>query len=239
MKQTTFKTVFFFVLFLSAQAIQADDFSKAPKDKTGNENYTNLDLYYGYKTYFHDFQHRFNTVYNINTSNPVQLVGLGYSGYFTVDGNKNFYGHFGYSQVVPQTLRVNDTIGAKVTGFVFSVAYGTAYVTANKKFTLILYLGFNTGRLRFYGDEQVRQKNPFFSPKIGIQPKLQLGRFNITLIAEAEEDISKRNWRRMLGTNSDKANINGFKQSGVTTMIGVGYRLFKNGKPDHSDKTYE
>ena len=73
----------------------------------------------------------------------------------------------------------------------------------------------------------MRQKNPFFSPKIGLQPKFQAGRFNITLIAEAEEDISKRNWRRLLVANADKTNISGFRQSGITTMIGIGYQLFR------------
>src|ERR1700749_4343233 len=116
------------LFFLCTQSLLAGNFTRLPKDSTDNNSYSNLDVYYGYKTYFHDFQHRFNTVYNTQAAQPVQLIGIGYSGYFLVDRGDNFYGHFGYSQVMPQAMKVNDTISAKVTGFVFSAAYGGAFV---------------------------------------------------------------------------------------------------------------
>ena len=142
------RTLLFFLLFTCIQALDAGNFLKAAKD-TSSDIYASGDIYYGYKTYFHDFQHRFNTVYRAQAANPVQLVGIGYSGYFLVQRSSNFYGHFGYSQVLPQRLKVNDTISAKITGFVFSAAYGGAFVSDNKKFMLIVYLGLIPGGCAF------------------------------------------------------------------------------------------
>lgn len=222
--------------FFCGAEMRAGNFIKAIGADSSSGNFSTLNVYYGYKTYIHDFQHRFNTTANFKYGLPVQLIGIGESGYFAVNRNSNVYGHCIYSQVLPQTLHVNDSIKCRVTGFVFSAAYGAAFTGSKKHAMLICYIGFNTGRLRFYGDEQVRQKNPFFSPKIGLQPKLQIGRLDITLIAEAEYDVSKPGWRRLNVANADKVSIGRFKQSGYTMLAGIGYRFPARPAQDAYDK---
>jgi hypothetical protein len=146
--------------------------------------------------------------------------------------SRTYYSHILYTQVIPQPLFINDTIKCKVTGGILNVAWGGFFRSQSKKFYFNYYVGFNTGRLRFYGDEIVRQKNPFFSPKLGIQPKISIGRFNISVLVEAEYDVSKTSWRRMTNSNKDKINIDKFRQTGITTLVGMSYRLLRYGSGD-------
>ena len=79
--------------------------------------------------------------------------------------------------------------------------------------------------------DMVRQKNPFFSPKVGIQPKFLIKRFTLTFIAEYEYDISKLGWRRTAFAVHDPLTIEKFRQSCFTGMVGCSYRLFNYSKP--------
>ncbi len=222
----------FLLLFGFALAAQTDtvQIQKTIKETTAKKDSTkgslsSLDVYYGYKTFFHDFGKQLNTVYKFNIGQPLQMISPGYSGYYNINREASCYGHFLYNYIIPQPVRINDSIHCKITGFVFSLAFGGALESENQHFLTMFYIGFNTGRLRLYGDEQVRQKNPFFSPKIGIQPKLLIGKFIVTLIAEAEYDVSKPGWRRLNVANKDKTDIANFRQSGITTLIGVSYMI--------------
>nr|MBA3971007.1 hypothetical protein [Bacteroidota bacterium] len=40
-----------------------------------------------------------------------------------------------------------------------------------------------------------------------------------------EYDVSKLNWRKTLAANSNKINIDRFKQTGFTALLSVGYRF--------------
>jgi hypothetical protein len=83
----------------------------------------------------------------------------------------------------------------------------------------------STVSLRMYGNELVRQKNPFFSPKVGLQPKIKLGKIAVSLIIECEYDLSKSDWRRTLFSNNDKVYINNLRQTGITGQLAIGYVL--------------
>ncbi|MGZ4056674.1 MAG: hypothetical protein ACXVPU_11140 [Bacteroidia bacterium] len=201
--------------------------TKPVKDSSQNEiSYFNL--YYGYKFFQQDFQGKFNTLQKYNYNKPIQLIGFGLSGPTVVTrSSRNYYCQSLFHIVVPQSVLLNDSIKSKVTGFVYSFGLGGYLITKSKKFYTGFYLGVNTGRLRFYGNEIIRQKNPFFSPKIGIQPKVLIGKLTISLILEAEYDISKTNWRRMTFANKDKINIEQFRQTGITTLLGISYNFIK------------
>ena len=186
-----------------------------------------FDLYYGNKLFFKNFSGQFSTTGQFKIGKPVQVIAFGPSGHFPSSRSKYFYGHILFNSVLPQKVQLNDSINCRINGFVFSVAWGLGLATADKKFITMAYIGFNTGRIRFSGNELVRQKNPYISPKIGIQPKLVLNKFSITFIAEAEYDISKTNWRRLNIATGEKTALAPFRQSGITAMIGVSYRLAK------------
>ncbi len=202
----------FFSSFLSAQR----------KDSIAGNT---LDIYFGYKNYFNDFNKKFNHTGSFNPSLPVQVIGIGISGPFNVNRGANFDGHFIYSQVIPSTITINDTLKVKINGFNFSFAYGKAIIK-RRFFTPIIYIGFNTGRLRLNGDSDIKEKNPYFCPKVGFQPKIFFGRLVLSLIIEADWDISRKSWRRTNFSKENQLKINNFNQSCIMTLLSVGYNFF-------------
>jgi hypothetical protein len=205
----TFLFIFLSNLYLTAQ------------NKTGA--FSSFDLYYGYRPQFQNFYNQLNTVKDLNFGKPLQMVGIGLSGQFVVMRDGTFNGHFIYNQIIPQTIYVSDTLEAKVSGFVFSFAYGGAITTKSEKFALCYYLGFNTGRLRMYSNDVLKQKNPFFSPKIGIQPKAKIGKISLTLILDYEYDATNPNWRRTIFSNPNQSTLASLRQTGITGQLGIGY----------------
>jgi hypothetical protein len=205
--------------------------TKPIKDTT-KTTISSFDLYYGYKLFANNFQGRFNTLKNFKYNKPIQLIGGGFSGPVLISrSSPSYYMHSLFHLVIPQTIFLNDSIRCKVTGFVYSLAWGGYVNSKSGNLYTGFYLGFNTGRLRFYGNEIIRQKNPFFSPKIGVQQKVLIGKFTIGLILEAEYDISKTSWRRLTYTNKDKINIEQFRQTGVTILLGISYHFIKYAAP--------
>lgn len=182
-----------------------------------------FDVYYGYRSFSGNFYNQFSKITKPDLSLPLQVVGVGVSGRFIVTRGSNFNGHFTYSKVIPQRIKVQDTLSGKVGGFFVSFGYGTSLIRVPRVFDLDVYTGFNTGRIKITGNELLQQKNPFFSPKIGLQTKLTLCNIAISLRGEYEYDISKVNWRRTLVANENKVNLAGFRQTGITALLGIGY----------------
>lgn len=231
-----FLVIFFIILSLNTSSQVGTIKIEKPKTETTKpakdtiqKNGTSFDLYFGYKIFTEKFQNKFNTYQQFNVNSPIQLIGFGESGPVWFNQNpRTFYAHMFFNMVVPQPVWINDTIKCKVTGFIYSLAWGGYFNSKSKNFYANFYLGFNTGRLRFYDNEIVRQKNPFFSPKVGIQPKLQIGKFCVNLLLEAEYDISKTSWRKMKSANNDKITIDKFKQTGATALLGISYKFIKS-----------
>lgn len=229
--------IFFFCLATKVTAQTGTIKIEKPKPETPKtakdsvqKTLTTFDVYYGYKVFIHDFQGKFNTLQNFDISSPIQLIGLGESGPILINRvSGTYYGHILYNQVVPQSLYINDTIKSKITGFVFGLACGGYFNSKSENFYFNFYLGFNTGRLRFYENELIRQKNQFFSPKIGIHPRFHIKKFTIGIIAEAEYDISKTSWKKMAASKGEKIIIDKFKQTAGTVSIGISYRFLKHG----------
>jgi hypothetical protein len=188
-----------------------------------NGQISSLDVYYGYRIQSQNFHNQLNILNDFNFNRPLQTVGVGLSGNFVLSRNGNFKGHFIYSQIVPQTISIQDTLTSRITGFVFSFAYGGAILTPSEKFGLTYYIGLNAGRIKINGAESLKQKNPFFSPKIGIQPKIRMGRLALIMTIEYEYDISKRNWKSTNSSNTEKYDLKMLRQTAFTGQVGIGY----------------
>lgn len=127
------------------------------------------DVYYGYRISNQVFYNQLNTINYFKFGSPLQIMGVRWK--INSSGNhKGLFekGHMGYSQILPQTIVVQDTLKGKITGGFFNFALG--YHIETQVVRLIIYLGFNTGQLNIFKNDLIRQKNPMFAPKIGIQP---------------------------------------------------------------------
>lgn len=209
------KHLFFILLTAWSFSLKAQDSTKV------SNNF--LDIYYGYRPFFQAFNGQLNTTDKIELSTPLQLLGIRGCEDIHVGNRMRFYQHFTYNQVIPQPVYIHDTLKGNITGCVWGMGYGG--LLKSSVVDLYYYLGFNTGRLRIYGNELIRQKNPFFSPKVGIQPRLKFGKIGITALIEYDYDISKTAWRRTLLANKDKVDIDRLRQTGITAQIGICFRM--------------
>ena len=184
-----------------------------------------IDLVYGYKSLNSDFYGQFNTLSkSFNSSLPLQLAGISFTGTFDQSRGKPYDGHLTYCQVVPQQIIVQDSLKGNINGFVFGcTSWGFDIFPNSNRFDLQMSVGFNTGRLRITQNELLRQKNPFFSPEVSLHPRIELGKFVLSLRADFEYDISRKNWRRTYFASEDKVNLAGIKQSGLSLLAGIGY----------------
>jgi hypothetical protein len=177
------------------------------------------DAYFGYRVHRQNFYNQLNTFDSYKASAPLQVVGIRGNEYFHTK-LPNFFGNLSYSQILPQPVYIQDTIKGKITGGVIGLGLGFLLIKT-KPIDVHFYIGFNTGRLRMYGNELLKQKNPFFSPKVGIQPWFNFGEIALTLMAEYEYDVSNMNWKH------DQVGVVALKQSGITLQAGLSVSVSK------------
>ena len=132
-----------------------------------------------------------------------------------------------YTQIIPQSIKINDTINSKITGFNFGFTImGFDFFPRQKIFNTYVNLGINTGRLKLFGNDLTKEKNPYFSPKLSIQPTLTLGIIRLFLRLEYDYDISKKNWRKTYYAKANTLNLNKTSNTGLNVLACVGY-IFK------------
>jgi hypothetical protein len=108
------------------------------------------------------------------------------------------------------------------------MGYGVGPSLSNPKKTinLNLYFGFNTGRSILAKNDFISQKNQFFSPKISLQPKFIIKRIAISLIVEAEYDISNPAWRQPKFERKGNYLLRPFNQTCITGLVSLGYKFY-------------
>jgi len=183
-------------------------------------------IYYGQKLLANTaFNGALNDLNKNELGTPIAFIGIGFTSRVLITrGVLDHDGSVYYAQVIPQKIKINDTINANITGFNFGFTiYGGDLFRKQKNFDVIIGIGANTGRLRFYGNPYVTQKNPYFSPKLLITPRLIFGSFCFQINVDYDHDISKKNWRKTNFSNSPKINLPQTSNSGLTVLVGVGY----------------
>jgi hypothetical protein len=187
-----------------------------------------IDLVLGYKTFSNGFNDQLNTINNFSFNDPVSTIGLTLpNGLYlnTAFLNKIWLEldiKLSYNQIIPKTIRVQDTINCSLNGFYATSNFGVDLFRKKKTFHLIVFLGLDAGRIKISNKDFINQTNPFVSPKIGIQPKIKFSKLLITMSLEYSQDLSNYSWTKK-GSSSDNITLNKFNQSGIVTSIGLGY----------------
>jgi hypothetical protein len=172
------------------------------------------------------FNGQLNDLSNLRLGTPISYISISTTGYIVINRQGEFPGQWHYSHIIPQKIMVNDSISAKITGFNFGVhLWGFDLFRRSKYVGLFVDFGFNTGRLRLTGDPYVNQKNPYFSPKLTVIPRVYISNFCFQITAEYDHDISSKNWRKTNFSNSPKINLLKASSSGLTVLASVGIFL--------------
>lgn len=218
----------FLIFLIPANAqVKTLKIEKEKPVKPVSYNQITYDLYYGNRIYRNDFYKQFNTINKVTLSTPPMIVGLGISGYDHLWGARGrSVSYINYYKVVPANVQIEDSLKTTLSGFVFGAGVGPRFSNLKKTVNLNIYLGFNTGRTTLINNEYISQKNPFFSPKISIQPKVIIKRFAISLIAEAEYDVTRSAWKAKWINAKDAHPLNAFNQTCLTGIVSIGYKPY-------------
>lgn len=228
-----------YTLFLPAMIAICLFAQPAQAQIAGMTKLNTFDIGYGQKVLQKDFYGQLSHYGNVQIFQPLSYIGFGgYSGFSR--NKKSFYsGHLFYQQVIPQSITIADTINGKITGFDFAATLvGRDLLAKSERFDFLVGFGFNTGRLRMYKNELIRQKNPYFAPKISITPRARLGNIVLSLNIDYAFDIGRPGWRGTLFANDNKINVANLRQSGFHGFLSIGkYIGDSNGESYGKGKT--
>lgn len=87
---------------------------------------------------------------------------------------------------------------------------------------MLINFGGSTGRLKFYGDKRANQKNQFFRPEIGIQPRIRVRKFVISVHAFYGLDIGSGKWKEAWFNKSPQIELPRYKQGGLDLGMSIG-----------------
>jgi len=181
---------------------------------------SSLDLMYGYRVFNTNFNNQLNTTKHFNFKTPIQLAGIEISDEHYINKNLDYYGHLSYCQIIPQNIHLQNTY-CKLGGFIFGLDYGFS-LGFNRKFKVLMGAGFNTGRTKVFGRDFLDQKNPFFSPKVCIQPKVTIKTLVLSIRAEYDFDISNTQWQKTSSKSVNTFMLGNFKQNCFTAFFCIG-----------------
>ncbi len=223
------RTIALFSFILASASIQ-----NVYSQVKGMTRLNTFDIGYGQKFLHQDFYNQLGTFGNAQIFQPLTYIGIGgYSG-FSRNKKSIYSGHIFYQQVIPQSVMISDSISGKITGFNLGFTLiGRDLFSKSERFDMLVGFGINTGRLRMYKNELIRQKNPYFAPKISLTPRVKLGKIVVSLNLDYELDISKPGWRGTIFANSNKVNISNLRQSGLTGFLTIGRYIGDSSKESY------
>jgi len=227
--------LYIFLLFSVISFAQATKIKikkeKEKKDKPVKTDYYHnqtIDLYYGYRVYDKSYYNQINsTEKKLDPRLPIQIVGIGFSGHgYTLERNGRITAQLNYYKVIPTRVNLEDSLRTKISGYAFEMGIGYGLANDKKTIGIAGYLGFNTGRTTLSKNEYISQKNQFFSPKITLQPKVIIKHISISIILEAEYDVTNPAWKKTLFNRKDLHLLQPFQQNCFTGLVSIGYKFY-------------
>ncbi|MBI1836318.1 MAG: hypothetical protein HYR91_03535 [Flavobacteriia bacterium] len=192
--------------------------------QSNNTIETTFDFIFG-KKYFQNniFSPSLNTMNKYELLSPLNYLGFGLTGSY-VKNKKSYYdGHLEYTQIIPQKIYTTDSNQMNISGFNLGYGFlGRDLFRKSRTIDLIFSLGFNTGRLKVNALENGKYKNPYFSPMISINPRINFNKISIFGRVTYEYDISKSNWRHTNISNGPNVNLYPIKSTGLYAVVGIG-----------------
>jgi hypothetical protein len=160
--------------------------------------------------------------------NSIRLASVQLKTFFEIDRYFIIDGQFGYSHFIPQTISSTDSLSATRYGHILNLDLGCDLLRKSKTFDLIAGLGLDFGRQRILIKSSNKSidnsdyTNPFFAPKLFIEPKVIIKFISISFRAEYINDISKPEWKHK---NNLLTSIGTTKTTSIIYQIYLGYKF--------------
>lgn len=199
---------------------------KAIADSLNNirisRSFNTLDFVYGYRIFSNGFYSRLNELNSFSFQSPPAVIGFGFSSYdWAIGARSNLGCQMLFTYALPGHFDAPDSLKAKINGFSYHFGIGKTINRLSSKFQINVNIGFNTGRLLLTYPDNLKRSNAFFSPKIGVHPKLRIWKkIFVSLTIDFEKDVSKVNWKSV--NKAEALSLNGFDQTGLVSLISIG-----------------
>ncbi len=128
-----------------------------------------------------------------------------------------------YAQMIPYQTTIQDSLSMKLSGFCFRQVHELFLWQPSKSFSILTSIGASMGRLKLWGDKSANQKNQFFRPEVGIQPRLLIGRIAFSLNAFYGLDIGSGKWKKSWFNKTSQVDLPRFTQGGLDLGFSLGY----------------
>jgi len=192
-----------------------------------------VDIFYGNQFFTNNFYNQLNSLSAVDLNKPTKVFSIGVMEHLsTKSKNKDrLYSKLRFSAIQTNRVSINDTLNFDLNSYGFT--YGFAYdiigkrsdKTKKKLFYCLVDIGFGTGLTVLGNNNKYNQRNPYFSPKIGIQPSVRIKKIMISLVFEYMYDVSNGKWKKMRWGNKDIAPIDNFKQTNLLGQFCLSYCL--------------
>lgn len=171
----------------------------------------------------------FESLYNKTISNKLLSAGISLKETFNFNRRIVMEGHVTYQYMLPQKKTISDSLDFRLQGYHLGFDSGKDLFPKSRIFDVIISLGFNTGRLKMQRKDlsiaknYLEYRNPFFSPKIVIEPRgIFMKKISVFIRAEYLFDISKANWHNKDWRLPDLAPT---KCTGLFLQGGIGIQI--------------
>lgn len=155
---------------------------------------------------------------------PMMYVGIGITSVFRINRKYSFPAQFSFSHWVPQSIGLNDSISGRISGFTISFPLaGYDPFRYSKTVDVLFETGFNTGRVRLFGDARLEQVNAYFAPFVSFSPRIVLGKMVVRWKVMFEFDVTRSTWRNVWFSNSPKVDLGPMRSSGFSSFVSVGW----------------
>lgn len=219
---------FFYFIFIALFSFPSFSQSDKSEKKAISYDQFPVSVLYGTKLLQNQyFNGQLNSYNNFKINNSISFIGLCLSMRLTNATRGHAYEpHIYYSQVLPAKININDSIKANLKGFQCGAGLlGFDLLRKQKNFSLSIMLGFNTGRVKLYGDKSILQTNTFFSPKLSVKPMVYFWRLSLGALIDYEYDISKGAWKSSRNEGSEQLQLDKLSQTGITAQLNLGYLI--------------
>lgn len=136
------------------------------------------------------------------------------------------YGMYEISYLIPNKTRLFDTIDVTQRGFNFSAnIFGYDLFAKSENIDLVVSFGVNCGRVWLDGNDEIKQKNSFFAPKLEMFPRINFGKICIYSLFQIGYDITNPNWKRKGFSDIKQLNLNNYKNHEYSLSFGIGYLI--------------
>jgi len=155
-------------------------------------------------------------------------IGASFEGLQKTERDFNYNSILSYHFFPLTETTISDSITFRLQGFQVGYAIGKDVFPNVEWFDLGLYAGFNTGRFRLFKQdpgityEFLQYRNPFFSPKVIVEPRFNLKRFVWAIRAEYLLDVSKGGWKTRDGRATPLGDV---RSSGLFIQVYLGIKL--------------